>query len=290
MVITTLVVGLHMALQSVAYQVSVPGLIKAPAPETVVARVNGTDIKAKDIEDLLWEVRGEEILNDLMFYQVAKMEADKLGVVVIDAEVEQEVARQKDLIRQGLGPNQTLEDALFQAGQTKSRLYLAAKASLYFTKIAILDFNPKAFVRVSTIVVRPKSENASDVGATIQIMQKAYDRLKAGEPWERLVNELVLDEQGRQLHGLLGWRELSAFPDDAKAQVIALKKGDVTQPVQTKNGIQIFRIEAKGDGASKTELEQMRIELTELLKFQVTQRIKKNLKIEKLYPLKKPGG
>ena len=290
MVITTLVVGLHIALQSVAFQVSVPGLIKAPAPETVVARVNGTDIKAKDIEDLLWEVRGEEILNDLMFYQVAKMEADKLGVVVIDAEVEQEVARQKDLIRQGLGPNQTLEDALFQAGQTKSRLYLAAKASLYFTKIAILDFNPKAFVRVSTIVVRPKSENASDVGATIQIMQKAYDRLKAGEPWERLVNELVLDEQGRQLHGLLGWRELSAFPDDAKAQVIALKKGDVTQPVQTKNGIQIFRIEAKGDGASKTELEQMRIELTELLKFQVTQRIKKNLKIEKLYPLKKPGG
>ena len=290
MVITTLVVGLHIALQSVAFQVSVPGLIKAPAPETVVARVNGTDIKAKDIEDLLWEVRGEEILNDLMFYQVAKMEADKLGVVVIDAEVEQEVARQKDLIRQGLGPNQTLEDALFQAGQTKSRLYLAAKASLYFTKIAILDFNPKAFVRVSTIVVRPKSENASDVGASIQIMQKAYDRLKAGEPWERLVNELVLDEQGRQLHGLLGWRELSAFPDDAKAQVIALKKGDVTQPVQTKNGIQIFRIEAKGDGASKTELEQMRIELTELLKFQVTQRIKKNLKIEKLYPLKKPGG
>lgn len=290
MVITSLVVGLHLALRSAAFQVLVPSLSKAPAAETVVGRVNGVEIKAKDVEDMLWEVRGEEILNDLMFYQVAKMEADKLGIVVIDAEVEQEVARQKDMIRQGLGPNQTLEEALFQAGQTKSRMFLAAKASLYFTKIAMLDFDPKQFVRVSTIVVRPKSENANDVGATINIMQKAYDRLKAGEPWERLVNELVLDPQGKQLHGLLGWRELTAFPEDAKSQVVALKKGDVTQPVQTKNGIQIFRIEAKGDGASKTELEQMRAELSELLKFQVTQKIKKTLKIEKLYPPKKPGG
>ena len=91
------------------------------------------------------------------------------------------------------------------------------------------------------------------------------------------------------MRGLLGWRELTAFPDVAKSQLVALKKGEVTQPVQTKNGIQIFRIEAKGDGASKDELEQMRVELTELLKFQVTQKIKKTLSIEKLYPPKKGG-
>ena len=100
---------------------------------------------------------------------------------------------------------------------------------------------------------------------------------------------IVVDQEGKQQRGLLGWRELTAFPDEAKKQLIDMKKGDITQPVQTKNGIQIFRIEAKGDGASKAELEQMRVELTELLKFQATQKIKKTLKIEKLYPPKKPG-
>jgi peptidyl-prolyl cis-trans isomerase D len=103
------------------------------------------------------------------------------------------------------------------------------------------------------------------------------------------VNELVVDQEGKQQNGLLGWREFSAFPDEAKSQLFSLKKGDITQPVQTKNGIQIFRIEAKGEGATKAELELMRVELTELLKLQATQKIKKTLKIEKLYPPKKPG-
>ncbi|MEI8280871.1 MAG: peptidylprolyl isomerase [Armatimonadota bacterium] len=290
MILLPVLAALHVALHSVSIQSPIPSLRKAPGAETVLAKVNGIEIKAKDIEDLLWEVRGEDILNDVMFYQVAKMEADKMGIVVTNVEVEQEVARQKDLIKTGLPPGQTLEDAMAQAGQTDSRLYLAAKASLYFTKLAMLDFDPKAFVRVSTIVVHPRSENASDIAATIQVVQRAYDRLKAGEPWEKLVDELVVDQEGKQRRGLLGWRELSAFPEEAKSQVIKLGKGGVTQPVQTKNGIQIFRIEAKGDGATKAELEQMRVELTELLKFQETQKIKKNLKIEKLYPSKKAGG
>ena len=278
-----------MIMQSSAFQFTVPGLAKAPAPETVLAKVNGISLKAKDIEDLLWEVRGEELLNDVMFYQVAKMEADKVGILVTNEEVDKEVGRQKDLIKQGLGPNQTIEEALAQAGQTSSRLYLSAKSNLYFTKLAMLDFDPKSFVRVSTIVVHPRSDTAADISSAIQVVQKAYDRIKAGEPWEKLVDELVTDQQGKQMRGLLGWRELTAFPDVAKSQLVALKKGEVTQPVQTKNGIQIFRIEAKGDGASKDELEQMRVELTELLKFQVTQKIKKTLSIEKLYPPKKGG-
>lgn len=289
MILSSFIFGLHFAVQTAAFQLSVPTLGKAPNGEVIVGKVNGIAIKAKDIEDLLWDVRGEEILNDIMFYQVAKMEADKLGVVVTNMEVEQEVARQKDLMRPGLAPNQTIDDALALAGQTPSRMFLAAKSSLYFTKIALQDFDAKAFVRVSTIVVHPRSDNASDIAATIQVVQKAYDRIKAGEPWDKLVNELVTDQEGKQQLGLLGWRELTAFPDVAKSQLIALKKGDITQPVQTKNGIQIFRIEAKGDGATKAELEQMRVELTELLKFQATQKIKKTLKIEKLYPPKKPG-
>jgi foldase protein PrsA len=290
MIITSFVLGLHLALQTSAFKMSVPSLGKAPTAETIVGRVNGIDIKAKDVEDLLWEVRGEEILNDVMYFHVAKMEAEKLGIIVTNEEVDQEIIRQKDLVKRGLAPGQTLEDALAQAGQTPSRLYLAAKSTIYFSKIAMHDFDPKGYVRVSTIVVHPQSDSAAHVAATIQVVQKAYDRLKAGEPWERLVNELVTDQEGKQQHGLLGWRELTAFPDEARIQILKMKKGDITEPVQTKNGIQIFRIESKGEGATKDELEQMRVELAGLLNMQATQKIKKTLKIEKLYPAKKPGS
>ena len=88
MILSSIILGLHFVAQTVAFQLSVPTLNKAPTPDTVLAKVNGIAIRAKDVEDLLWDVRGEEILNDVMFYQVAKMEADKLGIVVTNAEVE----------------------------------------------------------------------------------------------------------------------------------------------------------------------------------------------------------
>lgn len=290
MVFTSFVLGMHLAVQAAAFQLSIPNLPKAPAPETVLAKVNGVAIKAKDIEDLLWDVHAEEILNEISYYQVAKAEADRMGLVVTNQEIEQGVQREIDQMKANLPPNQTLEGAMAQAGQTKSRLYLAVKTSLYLTKIAFQDFEPKTFIRVSTIVVRPRSVAATDITATIAVVQKAYDRLKAGEPWEKLVDELVADANGKQARGLLGWRQLAAFPQAVQDEMVTLKKGGITKPVQTDNGIQIFRIEAKGDGASKDELEQMRTELSEVLRMQAVQKLRKNLKIERLYPEKKDGS
>jgi foldase protein PrsA len=290
MVFTSFALGMHLALQTAAFQLSIPNLPKAPTAETVLAKVNGVPIKAKDIEDLLWDVHAEEILNEISYYQVAKAEADRMGLVVTNQEIEQGVQREIDQMKANLPPNQTIEGAMAQAGQTKGRLYLAVKTSLYLTKIAFQDFEPKAFVRVSTIVVRPRSVAAADITATIAVVQKAYDRLKSGEPWEKLVDELVVDANGKQARGLLGWRQLAAFPQAVQDEMVTLKKGGITKPVQTDNGIQIFRIEAKGDGASKEELEQMRTELSEVLRMQAVQKLRKNLKIERLYPAKKEGS
>lgn len=290
MIITSFVLGIHLALQSAAFQLSIPTLAKAPTADTILAKVNGVEVRGKDVEDLLWDVRGEEILNDILYYQIAKMEAEKLGIVVTNEEVDQQVARQMDVAKRDLPQGQTLEVALAQAGQTPRRLYLLAKSSLYISKIAMHDFDPKGYVRISTIIVHPRSESVEDITATTLVLKKAKDRLAAGEPWERLVNELVVDQEGKRQNGFLGWREMSAFPDDAKVQLTALKKGAITDPIKTKHGIQIFRIEAKGDGATKEELEQMRVELSETLTGLATQKIRKTLKLERLYPPKKSGS
>lgn len=289
MVLTSFVLGVSMLMQNTAFQLSIPGLPKAPSAETALVKVNGVEIKAKDIEDLLWETRGEEILNEVMLYQVSKSEADRLGLIVTQAEIDKEMERAIDQIKKNLAPGQTVESAMAQEGQTRSRMYLGIKSSLYLAKIAFKDFEPKNYIRVSTILVRPKSKNAADVAATIQVVQKAYDRIKAGESWDKLVDELIMDQTGRQTRGLVGWRKIAIFPEDVKAELQTLKKGGITKPVQTENGIQIFRVDERGDGLTKEGLEQMKTELTRPLQDEAARKIRETLKMERLYPPQKGG-
>lgn len=290
MVLSSFVLAASMAMQNASFQLTIPGLAKAPSAETSLVRVNGVEIKAKEIEDLLWDTRGEEILNEVMFYHIAKSEADKLGLVVTQAEIERELERSIEQIKKGLQPGQTLEGLMAQEGQSRSRMYLGVKSSLYLSKIAFKDFEPKEYVRISTILVRSKTKTAADIAATIQVVQKAYDRIKAGEPWEKLVDELVVDPAGRQARGVVGWRKISIFPEDVKAELQTLKKGEVTKPIQTENGIQIFRIDERGDTLTKEGLELMKSELSRSLQDEAARKIRQTLKVERLYPPQKSGG
>ena len=120
-------------------------------------------------------------------------------------------------------------------------------------------------------------------------MQKAYDRIKAGEKWDKLVDELTVEQAAKQNRGFLGWRNLSLFPKEALSEIETLKKGDITKPVQTSNGIQMFRIEDKGDAATKEEIEIMKNENIGVLRQQVGTKILQSAKIEYNYPPKIGG-
>lgn len=290
MVFSTFVVAAHLLLQSSAFQLSIPGLAKAPEPDAVLVKINGVPIKAKDVEDLLWDVHGEEILGELADYQVAKSEADKRGILVTQGEVDKASAEAIEQIKKNLAPGQTLEASLAQLGLTKNRLDLRMRWNLYIEKIALQNFDAKEYVRVSTIVVKPRSNSASDVANTIQVVQKAYDRLQAGEPWPKLVDELVTDQYGKETRGLLGWRKLALFPEDVQNEIKALKKGGITKPTQTQFGIQIFRIEEKGSEASKADVDQMKEEVKGGLIADTQRQIRETLKIERVYKPQKSGS
>lgn len=286
------IAGFSLAVQSSGSILGIPFLNPAPTSETTIAKLNGLEIKAKDIQDLLWDARADEILSEVIYFQLAKQEGDKLGVFLTGKEIDEGVAREYDAMKQSLQPGQTIEQFMAAQGQTKARLYLAVKTSLLLTKIAFADFNPELYVKVSTIIVKPASASTNDVLAAIKIADQAYARLKKGDSWESVVDDVVTDEAGRQSRGRLGWRQIAAFPDDVKAELPSLKSGDISKPVQTPNGIQLFRIDAVGKGQSKEALEQMRIDLTESLRMQAVNKIRRNIQIERTWPPKpkQPGG
>ncbi len=289
MVITSFLLGAHLLWQNAAFQFTVQGLAKAPAPTATVATVNGVEIKAKDVEDLLWDLHGTTVLKDIIYYNLFITEARKRGIVVTQEEVDKGVAGAIDEIKQGLTAGQTVEQAMAQQGQTRSLFAVRIKSNLALTKIALADFNPKDYIKISTIVVRPNSAAATDVANAIQVVQKAYDRIKAGEKWDKLVDELTVEQAAKQNRGFLGWRNLSLFPKEALSEIETLKKGDITKPVHTSNGIQMFRIEDKGDAATKEEIEIMKNENIGVLRQQVGTKILQSAKIEYNYPPKIGG-
>jgi hypothetical protein len=262
----------------------IPDLPSAPAPDKVLVKVGGVDIMAKEVQDLLWEVRGEEILNDLIYAQVAKAEAAKVGVIVTDAEVNEAVQKELVTMKANLAPGVTMEEAMAQIGQTKSRIFLSIKTSLLLNKIAFAEFDPKFYVRVSTILSRPPSTSTADVSASITLIQNAYERLQKGEAWTKVFEEIVQDPEGRRTNGVLGWRNISAFPEEIRKEFTNAKRGNLTKPIQTANGIQLFRIDALGTKLEPGELETMKTELADILRASTVQRLRASMKIERLWP------
>ncbi len=291
MSIVAAIAGLQIALQTGGIQLGIPNLKPAPDKDQVLVKVNGQEIRASDIAALLWDVKADEILNEVTYFQLAKAEADKLGIFLTGKEIDDGVQRELDAMKANLAPGQTLEQAMVSSGQTRARLYLAVKTSLLLTKIAFAEFDPKLYVKVSTIIIKPASNSATDLASAIKIAQGAYDRLQKGDAWEAVVDDVVTDEAGRETRGRLGWRLLSAFPDDVRSQIGLLKANQYSKPAQIQNSIQFFRVEKFGKDLAKEELDQMRIDLTEPLRLQAVNKIRRTMTIERVWPPqpKKPG-
>ncbi|MDH4389226.1 MAG: peptidylprolyl isomerase [Fimbriimonas sp.] len=291
MSIVAAIAGLQIALQTGGIQLGIPNLKPAPDKDQVLVKVNGQEIRASDIAALLWDVKADEILNEVTYFQLAKAEADKLGIFLTGKEIDDGVQRELDAMKANLAPGQTLEQAMVSSGQTRARLYLAVKTSLLLTKIAFAEFDPKLYVKVSTIIIKPASNSATDLASAIKIAQGAYDRLQKGDAWEAVVDDVVTDEAGRESRGRLGWRLLSAFPDDVRSEIGLLKANQFSKPAQIQNGIQFFRIDKFGKDLAKEDLDQMRIEMTEALRLQAVTKIRRTMTIERVWPPqpKKPG-
>jgi hypothetical protein len=291
MSIVAAIAVLQIALQTGGIQLGIPNLKPAPDKDQVLVKVNGQEIRASDIAALLWDVKADEILNEVTYFQLAKAEADKLGIFLTGKEIDDGVQRELDAMKANLAPGQTLEQAMVSSGQTRARLYLAVKTSLLLTKIAFAEFDPKLYVKVSTIIIKPASNSATDLASAIKIAQGAYDRLQKGDAWEAVVDDVVTDEAGRESRGRLGWRLLSAFPDDVRSEIGLLKANQFSKPAQIQNGIQFFRIDKFGKDLAKEDLDQMRIEMTEALRLQAVTKIRRTMTIERVWPPqpKKPG-
>lgn len=284
--------ALALALQtwSAASDIPAKTLGKHPAPEDIVARVNGQDVKAKDVEDLLWQWRGSEVTADLLDYLLVRQEAQKQGVIVAEAEIGERMAIRMKQYEQQLPQGLNAEDALLSQGFGDSRLYLRVKRELMLEKLALRDFKVQDYVRVSALAFKPKSEQAGDVGKAIHQANEAYESLTKGAKWEEIYATSTSDPTQLASNGQIGWKNLQAFPMSVADEIKTLNPGGYTKPAQTSFGIQVFRVDTKGAAATGKDLAELRsLYLGQAMKA-LEKKLRDAAKVEPYRPGKKLSG
>lgn len=262
----------------------VPQNLLAPKPKagTVMALVNGRAITMEEVERYLWDWRAYEVLQDLITYRMLSAESAKIGFKLDEDAVANGLQVQLKQVQDSLPEGKKLDQALLEQGFPKSRLYLRVKTQMMLDAAVLASFKPEDFVDVATIIVRPRSEQASDLADAIQQAQTAYDELEKGAKWDDVLRRFHTDAQILQTHGRIGWRALRAFPESVAREIRTLGRGGITRPAQTANGIQIFRIEQLGEDAKGEELNQLRQQFLAGGRQQVLERIRKEVKVENL--------
>lgn len=246
------------ALQAPTLDLPKRHLVPKPKPDAILAKVGNVPIRASDLESYLWDWQAYEALQDLITHQMIAREAKRLKVAVADATVQAELDRQLASLKQQLPPGETLEGSLRDRGFPKSRLFLRIKSEELLNAIVLKSFVPKDYVKVSTIVVRPRSEQATDLADALKRAKAAHTALINGEPWSDVLSRFSPDATTLSTQGLLGWKELAVFPPTVKAELATKAPGGITKPAQTPNGLQIFRLEARGATAAGETLSELK--------------------------------
>jgi parvulin-like peptidyl-prolyl isomerase len=254
-------------------------LAPVPAKEKVMAKVNGVEIKASDVEALLWDWRKDDIVNDLISFRVIKDAATKRGLTATDAEIEDAKTKLLEALKLTLNPGQTMEQLMQQEGTTPSRIHLRVHTEVLLKKITLKDFNKNNFVSISTIILHP-GEKADDIRKALDQADGIYKDLKTGKKWDDIFDKVETDPNAKAAHGRVGWRFLSAFPDSVRDEITGLKIGDYTKPVQTKNGIQIFRVDAKGIDATGDDLAELQDWYANGMRQTMVENLRKESKVE----------
>jgi len=231
-------------------------LATAPGKEKVLAKVNGLPITAGEVEDFLWQWRGQEATADLITLRVMQAAAAKAKISVTDQEIEDTMQAQIANLTPGVTGGLSPEDYMLNMGFTKSRSWIRIKSELLLNKLAALDFKATDYIKVSTIIVKPESVSSASLSNAAKKADLFYDKLIKGESWDSVLQLSTTVQAQIDAKGIVGWRKIDAFPQEVRNEFAQAKVGGYTKPVQTQNGFQIFRIDMFGKDAKGADLKE----------------------------------
>lgn len=275
-----------------AVQLSLPDahMQRVPRPEEIVATVNGRTITASEVEKLLWDWGGYPYVQQVIGMTMIEEEAKKLGVVVNDDEIRDEVEKRLSPYRASVPEGRTFEQHLRSMGQPYSFVWVQVRQEMLVDRIAMKDFDPGALRKISHIVIKPKdfSEQAREDAKTRAKEVIAW--AKGGETWATLVDKYSEDVATKPLNGNLGWVAPEDLTQAMKEAVMAAKSGEVLGPFESAMGIVVILVENAGPPPAN-ELEAAKNIFLQRSRDRLQQRLRNEYRYEnKLMPTIKGNG
>jgi peptidyl-prolyl cis-trans isomerase C len=250
-----------------------PAEIKDP-----VAVVDGVEIKKADVEGMLTGILAQQgkSIADIPAAQRAQIYRTVLDDLIVErivarraAEVQvtdEEVASVLGKFKANFGSEEELKSQLGKMGQTLEGVQQKIRTTLQAqhwvdeqlkgkTEVPETDAdefykeNPDQFqmterVRASHILIRvPEEAKPDEVVAKQKAAQQVLARIKKGESFEKVADEVSEDPSAKQNHGDLDFFEKKQMVPEFAEAAFKLKPGDLgPEPVRTEFGYHIIKV------------------------------------------------
>ena len=252
-----------------------------PAPDAVVATINGKPVTAAEVEPYLWSWQGRLVIEEMAQHRAVAEEAAKRGLTVTDAEVKERVDAQLAGVQKTLPTGQTVDDFLATRRLTREHLAVGARTTLLLDKIAEADFHPADYVKLDALLFQAAPAAAPAVQAkAVKGADAAYAALAANKPWDAVFKANTTQPNAAAMGGAIPWTPLAQLPESLRGQIAALKPQGYTKPTPTPNGVQIYHLAARGSDAPPAELATVKAQYMKDARNAVLQRLKEATKVE----------
>lgn len=216
----------------------------AQAPDPLIARVNGIEIHQSDLamaeEDIGQNLPqgGEDAKRDYLVSYLSDM------ILLAQAAEERRLQDDPDFKRRAaLARNKVLMEALLQ-NEGKKSLTDQALHAVYDDAIKQMGNEEEVHARhILFRVANPADEKASKEAE--DKVKAVIDRLKKGEDFAKLANELTEDPSGRKDGGDLGYFTKEQMVPEFSTVAFKLDKGSISDPIKTQFGWHVLKVEDK---------------------------------------------
>ncbi len=216
-----------------------------PGPDTVVAKVNGVDIRQSDLalaeEDVgqsLPQQGGEDAKRDYLVSYLTDM-------ILLAQDAEAKRLQDGDEFKRhvAFARNKALMETLLQSEGKKAITDQALRA-VYDDAVKQMGDEEEVHARhILFRVANPSDEKASKEAE--DKIKAVIERLKKGENFATLAKELTEDPAGKQDGGDLGYFTKDQMVPEFSTVAFKLDKGKVSDPVKTQFGWHVLMVEDK---------------------------------------------